>query len=142
MICLTGYDWQSGKLDPSMMNVKGGDKLLPHLIQVSINLDASGNCEDCHVNPLNDQWNKATDFPVINNDFGGRNNKYVYAATSLGSRQELPHFPFDTVVKFNTVNNSTQTWSVGTRRFIGEPIFVSKGRDEDDGYLLVVEVRN
>ncbi|XP_076944250.1 carotenoid cleavage dioxygenase 7, chloroplastic-like [Bidens hawaiensis] len=134
-----GYDWQSGKLDPSMMNVKGGDKLLPHLIQVSINLDASGNCEDCHVNPLNDQWSKATDFPVINNDFGGRNNKYVYAATSLGSRRELPHFPFDTVVKFNTVNNSTQTWSVGNRRFIGEPIFVSNGCDEDDGYLLVVE---
>ncbi|KAF9620067.1 hypothetical protein IFM89_010717 [Coptis chinensis] len=30
---------------------------------------------------------------------------------------------------------------VGNRRFIGEPIFISKGDKEDDGYLLVVEVR-
>ncbi|KAF5775572.1 putative oxidoreductase [Helianthus annuus] len=134
-----GYDWRSGKLDPSMMNADGGNKLLPHLIQVSINLDASGNCEECRVNPLNDQWDRATDFPVINHDFGGRNNTYVYAATSSGFRRELPHFPFDSVVKFNTAENTTQTWSVGTRRFIGEPIFVSKGSDEDDGYLLVVE---
>ncbi|KAF9607030.1 hypothetical protein IFM89_030803 [Coptis chinensis] len=28
---------------------------------------------------------------------------------------------------------------VGNRRFIGEPIFISKGDKEDDGYLLVVE---
>ncbi|GJT99741.1 carotenoid cleavage dioxygenase 7, chloroplastic [Tanacetum coccineum] len=135
-----GYDWQSGKLDPSMMNAgEGENKMLPHLIQVSIDMDASGNCENSCVNPLNDEWDKATDFPVINQDFGGSNNRYVYAATSLGGRRELPHFPFDTVVKFDTVKNSTQTWSVGTRRFIGEPIFVSKGSDEDDGYLLVVE---
>ncbi|KAI3504298.1 hypothetical protein L1887_32867 [Cichorium endivia] len=135
-----GYDWQSGKLDPSMMNAdKGEDKLLPRLIEVSINLDASGNCEKCSVDPLNDQWSRATDFPVINQDFSGSNNKYVYAATSSGVRRELPNFPFDTVVKFNTMKNSTQTWSVASRRFIGEPIFVSKGSGEDDGYLLVVE---
>ncbi|KAL8238496.1 hypothetical protein R6Q59_015063 [Mikania micrantha] len=134
-----GYDWQTGKLDPSMMNIQGGNKLLPHLVQVSINLDATGNCEKCCVSPLNDQWNKATDFPSINTDFGGRHNQFVYAATSLGIRRELPHFPFDTVVKFDAVKNSTQTWSVGARRFIGEPVFVSKGSDEDDGYLLVVE---
>ncbi|MFS7898008.1 putative oxidoreductase [Helianthus anomalus] len=130
---------QSGKLDPSMMNADGGNKLLPRLIQVSVNLDASGNCEECCVNLLNNQWDRVTDFPVINNNFGGRNNTYVYAATSSGFRRELPHFPFDSVVKFNTAENTTQTWSVGTRRFIGETIFVSKGSDEDDGYLLVVE---
>nr|ACY74338.1 putative more axillary branching 3 [Artemisia annua]ADB64458.1 more axillary branching 3 [Artemisia annua] len=137
---LFGYDWQSGKLDPSTMNVgKGENKMLPQLIQVSIDMDASGICEKCCVNSLNDEWDKATDFPVINQAFGGSNNTYVYAATSLGGRRELPNFPFDTVVKFDTVKNSTKTWSVGTRRFIGEPIFVSKGSDEDDGYLLVVE---
>ncbi|CAI9277888.1 unnamed protein product [Lactuca saligna] len=135
-----GYDWQSGKLDPSMMNAdKGEDQLLPRLVEVSINLDANGNCEKCCVDPLNNEWNKATDFPVINQDFSGSNNKYVYAATCSGVRRELPHFPFDTVVKFNTEKNSTQTWSVGTRRFIGEPIFISNGSNEDDGYLLVVE---
>jgi 9-cis-beta-carotene 9',10'-cleaving dioxygenase len=88
------------------------------------------------------QWSKPADFPVINPDFSGNKNKYVYAASSSGSRQTLPHFPFDMVVKLNLLDKSIHTWTVGARRFIGEPIFVPKGREEDDGYLLVVEVRN
>ncbi|KAK4738571.1 hypothetical protein R3W88_002268 [Solanum pinnatisectum] len=135
-----GYDWQSGKLDPSMMNVEEGEeKLLPHLVQVSINLDTKGNCTKCSVNDLNPQWNKAADFPAMNPEFSGRKNTYVYAATSTGSRQALPHFPFDTVVKLNTVDQSVQKWSAGRRRFIGEPVFIPRGTKEDDGYLLVVE---
>ncbi|KAG8391562.1 hypothetical protein BUALT_Bualt01G0200500 [Buddleja alternifolia] len=138
-----GYDWQSDKLDPSMMNLEEGQKkLLPHLVQVSIRLDTNGNCKTCGVNDLSDQWNKASDFPVINQEFSGAKNTYIYAATSSGSRRALPHFPFDTVVKLNTIDKSIQTWSTGRRRFIGEPIFIPKGcthGEEDDGYLLVVE---
>ncbi|KAL7609509.1 hypothetical protein Lser_V15G14171 [Lactuca serriola] len=135
-----GYDWQSGEVDPWGMNEdKGENKLSPRLIKVSIELDETGNSEKCFVNNLNDQWQQATDFPVINQEFGGNNNTYMYAAATSGVRQDLPYFPFDTVVKFNTMKNSMQTWYVGTRRFIGEPMFVSKGSDEDDGYLLVVE---
>ncbi|WRX09617.1 Carotenoid oxygenase - like 2 [Theobroma cacao] len=136
---LFGYNWQSGKLDPSIMNVKqGANELLPHLVQVSINLDADGNCQNCCVENLN-QWNKPSDFPVINPDFSGNKNEYIYAATSSGSRQTLPHFPFDMVLKLNLTTKSTFTWSAGARRFIGEPIFVPKGTEEDDGYILVVE---
>ncbi|KAI3504299.1 hypothetical protein L1887_32868 [Cichorium endivia] len=135
-----GYDWQSGRVDPWGMNVdKGENKLSARIIKVSINLDANGKCEKCCVDPLNDQWNQATDFAVINQDFGGRKNTYLYAAATSGVRQDLPHFPFDTVVKFNNLKNSTQTWSVDSRKFIGEPMFVSKGSEEDDGYILVVE---
>ncbi|GFP80922.1 carotenoid cleavage dioxygenase 7 chloroplastic [Phtheirospermum japonicum] len=136
-----GYDWQSGKLDPSMMNLeKGQEKLLPHLVQVNITLDEHGNCKRCGVNDLS-QWKKPSDFPVINQDFSGTKNTYIYASTSSGARRALPHFPFDTVVKVNTMDKSTQIWSTGKRRFIGEPIFIAKGdkKDEDDGYLLVVE---
>ncbi|CAN4125911.1 unnamed protein product [Withania somnifera] len=135
-----GYDWQSGKLDPSMMNVQQGEeKLLPHLVQVSINLDTNGNCIKRSVTDLNPQWDKAADFPAMNPEFSGRKNEYVYAATSSGSRQALPHFPFDTVVKLNTNDKSVHKWSAGRRRFIGEPVFIPKGTKEDDGYLLVVE---
>lgn len=104
-------------------------------------MDAYGTCQESSVEPLN-QWSKPADFPVINPDFSGNKNKYVYAASSSGSRQALPHFPFDMVVKLNLSDKSIHTWTVGARRFIGEPIFVPKGREEDDGYLLVVEVRN
>lgn len=91
--------------------------------------------------PLN-KWNKPSDFPVINPAFSGNKNTLIYAATSSGSRQALPHFPFDTVVKLNVSTNTNRTWSAGARRFIGEPIFVAKGVEEDDGYILVVEVKN
>ncbi|KAL3649422.1 Carotenoid cleavage dioxygenase 7, chloroplastic [Castilleja foliolosa] len=136
-----GYDWQSGKLDPSMMNLeKGQEKLLPHLVQVNITLDKDENCKRCSVNDLSN-WTKPSDFPVINQDFSGTKNTYIYSSTASGTRRALPHFPFDTIVKLNTVDKSTQTWSTGGQRFIGEPIFITKGdkKGEDDGYLLVVE---
>ncbi|CAL9006674.1 unnamed protein product [Prunus brigantina] len=136
---LFGYDWQSGKLDPSIMNINGNQsKTLPHLIQVSINLDVNGSCQRCDVEPLN-QWNKSSDFPVINPAFSGSKNTYIYAAASSGSRSALPHFPFDMVAKLNVSTKSVLTWSVGSRRFIGEPTFIPKGSEEDDGYILVVE---
>ena len=45
-------------------------------------------------------------------------------------------------MKLNVLNQFVPTWSVGHRRFISEPIFIPKGDEEDDGYLLVVEVNN
>ncbi|XP_020208676.1 carotenoid cleavage dioxygenase 7, chloroplastic [Cajanus cajan] len=137
---LFGYDWQKRKLDPSIMNVKGGNELLPHLVQVTIKLDSDYNCQECDVKPIK-KWKKASDFPATNPEFSGKKNKYLYAATTLGSRKTLPSFPFDTVVKLDLEGDSAQTWTAGSRRFIGEPIFVPKAkcRGEDDGYLLVVE---
>ncbi|KAI3876139.1 hypothetical protein MKW98_029091 [Papaver atlanticum] len=134
-----GYDWKTGKLDPSFMNARDGDENdLPHLVKVSIKLQSDGNFEECSVEALNN-WTKPTDFPAINPAFYGSNNTCIYAATSYNTRQSLPHFPFDTVVKLNLVDMSVSTWSVGSRRFIGEPVFVPKGTDEEDGYLVVIE---
>ncbi|PRQ57420.1 putative oxidoreductase [Rosa chinensis] len=136
---LFGYDWRSGKLDPSIMNLgRNHCKTLPHLVQVSINLDVHGICQRCDVEPLN-EWNKSSDFPVINPAFSGCKNNYVYAPSTSGSRSELPNFPFDMVAKLNLSTKSVDTWSAGSRRFVGEPTFVAKGSEEDDGYILVVE---
>ncbi|XP_056174048.1 carotenoid cleavage dioxygenase 7, chloroplastic-like [Syzygium oleosum] len=137
---LFGYNWQSSRLDPSIMNVKqDGKALLPHLVQVSIDVNAEGDCQKCSVESLNN-WTRPTDFPVINPDFSGRKNKYIYGGTTSGTRPALPHFPFDSVAKLNMSDKSSSTWSTGNRRFIGEPIFVPKGTgEEDDGHILVVE---
>lgn len=102
-------------------------------------MDANGICQSCGVEPLN-KWNKSSDLLVINPAFSGSKNKYIYAAAASGSRSALPNFPYDMVVKLNASTKSVDTWSVGSRRFVGEPTFIAKGSEEDDGYILVVEV--
>lgn len=113
------------------------------IIQVTVKLDVNGKCKKCSVEPLS-MWTRPSDFPVINPNFHGARHQYVYVATSSGSHQALPNFPFDTIVKLDTLNRIVQTWSTSKDKFIGEPMFVPKAMpvDEDDGYLLVVEVNN
>ncbi|TYK24708.1 carotenoid cleavage dioxygenase 7 [Cucumis melo var. makuwa] len=135
-----GYNWQTGKLDPSVMNPnETKSKQFPHLVKVCISLSKNGKCEKCSVEPLS-QWPKSSDFPIINPKFSGLKHNYLYAATSSGNRRSLPSFPFDMIVKLDAVSSTVRTWFAGNRRFVGEPVFVPKGDEEDDGYLLVVEV--
>lgn len=108
---------------------------------MKIDIDSSGNIRCCSITDLSEQWNRPADFPAINPDFSNRKNTFVYAAATSGSRRFLPHFPFDSVVKLNTSDGSVSTWSTTSRSFIGEPIFIQRGVKEDDGYVLVVEVR-
>ncbi|CAN6477946.1 unnamed protein product [Victoria cruziana] len=131
-----GYDWERSQLDPTFMNPR--QDLLPHLTQVTIRFDRDGSCKGCVMHRVA-RWTKASDFPIVNPRISGRKNNYTYAATCSGYRLPLPHFPFDTVVKFNRGTKSAATWRAGRRRFIGEPIYVPKGKSEDDGYILVVE---
>lgn len=144
--------------------VDGREAMLPHLIQVSleareantmyrrtndacmhfqvsIELDAKGTCYGCSMANLSNIWNRPADFPAINPYFSGQKNTYVYVGSSSGTRRFLPRFPFDSIVKLDLSNGSAKSWSTGDRMFVGEPIFVPKGTEEDDGYVLVVEVR-
>nr|AIF27228.1 carotenoid cleavage dioxygenase 7 [Crocus sativus] len=135
-----GYNWKTGRLDPSFMNVvESKESLLPHLVQVSIQLDKKGACHGCSIAGSSDQWNRPADFPAINAAYSGQRNSFTYAGTNSGSRRFLPHFPFDSVMKLNSSDGSVAMWSAGNRTFIGEPIYISKGEEEDDGYILVVE---
>lgn len=43
------------------------------------------------------------------------------------------------MLKLNTSDGSVSTWSTASRSFIGEPIFIQRGVEEDDGYVLVIE---
>ncbi|KAG6501773.1 carotenoid cleavage dioxygenase 7, chloroplastic-like isoform X1 [Zingiber officinale] len=135
-----GYNWHTGKLDPTFMNIiNEKEDMMPHLVQVSFELDAKGTCRSCSINDLSSRWKKPADFPTIHPSFSGQPNTYIYAASTSGRRSFLPCFPFDSVVKVNMRDGSAKSWSVVNRSFIGEPIFVPKGMEEDDGYVLVVE---
>ncbi|KAG0474368.1 hypothetical protein HPP92_014054 [Vanilla planifolia] len=135
-----GYDFQSPEFDPSVMNVVDPEKTGPHLVQVSIDLDAEGSCLGCSVANCSTQWHTFADFPVINPAHSGRQNRFLYASSTSGSRKFLPFFPPDTIAKLDLCNHSVKTWMPGKRSFVGEPLFVSRGTsEEEDGYVLVVE---
>jgi len=108
---------------------------------VSIDLDKGGACRGCSVRRLSDQWTRPADFPAINPSFANWRNRFVYAGAASGSRRFLPFFPFDSVVKVDVSDGSARLWSAVGRKFVGEPVFVpAGGREEDDGYVLLVEV--
>ncbi|XP_020587311.1 carotenoid cleavage dioxygenase 7, chloroplastic [Phalaenopsis equestris] len=137
-----GYNWRNRRLDPSFMNKsKGNETLLPHLVKISIHLDASGECRSCTIANSSSKWSWPADFPAINGAFAGQRNKFMYAGTASGTRRFLPHFPFDSVVKINCFDGTVSSWCAGRRMFIGEPIFIPKvgAVEEDDGYILTVE---
>ncbi|KAG0458948.1 hypothetical protein HPP92_022076 [Vanilla planifolia] len=138
-----GYNWQNRRLDPAFMNAaEGNEEQLPHLVKVSIELDEMGECRSCTVANSSRWWPWPADFPTINQTQAGRKNRFTYAGTASGSRRHLPHFPFDSVLKLDGDDGKVRTWWAGDRKFVGEPTFVAKGTgDEDDGYVLVVEVR-
>ena len=46
-------------------------------MQVSIQLDADGNCQKCGAEPLINKWKRSIDFPVINPAFSVNKNKYI-----------------------------------------------------------------
>ncbi|KAK9090745.1 hypothetical protein Sjap_023922 [Stephania japonica] len=136
-----GYNWRSGKLDPSFMNEgeEGEKELLPHLVKVSINFGVDGIFHKCSVDTL-EHWRRASDFPTINPSISGSKNNFIYVATSSGSNLSLPHFPFNSVAKVDINGRSISLWSARNRGFIGESIFVPKGDKEDDGYILTIEM--
>ena len=45
-------------------------------------------------------------------------------------------------MKLNVLNQFVHTWSASRQKFIGEPIFIPKGDEEEGGYFLVVELSN
>lgn len=110
-------------------------------MQVSIDLDKRGTCRGCSVSRLSDQWTRPADFPAINPNFANRRSRFIYTGGASGSRRFLPHFPFDSVVKVDTADGSARLWCTEGRKFVGEPVFVPTGGREDDGYVLLVEVR-
>ncbi|XP_010692117.1 carotenoid cleavage dioxygenase 7, chloroplastic isoform X2 [Beta vulgaris subsp. vulgaris] len=135
-----GYNWQNDILDPSIMNCKEGkDQTLPHLVEISIKINRNKRSQECSVACIKKQA-KSSDFPIINPQCSGYKHRYVYAAASSGSHQTLSHFPFDSILKFDNLTKRVSIWSPGSRRFVGEPMFVSKRSFvEDNGYLLVIE---
>ncbi len=78
-----------------------------------------------------------TEFPVINNLYQGRRNRYSYHVLFPYGGREEPRFPG--LVKYDLQTGGYIAYSAGPRYFYNEPGFAPRDHatSEDDGYLVV-----
>jgi len=78
----------------------------------------------------------ASDFPSLNQQKLGRQNRYAYTAKM--SSEQRPAFVFDGLLKYDFTNNSSQEYNLGSGCYCGEAVFVSHPNSsaEDHGWLL------
>jgi carotenoid cleavage dioxygenase-like enzyme len=73
--------------------------------------------------------------PTVSRARYGQRHRYVYCATPGGSAAAnfLHHHA---VARIDTEAGTHAMWDFGPRSFVGQPAFVARGSDEDDGWLL------
>ena len=80
------------------------------------------------------------DFPIINEAFKTKKNRYLYAA-KLGPENDL--MAMSGTSKYDKENDTLLTYETNKNELFGEPIYVQgKNFTEDDGYLLVPGFNN
>lgn len=78
---------------------------------------------------------RSCEFPAIHPTHEGRSYRYVYLSAA---DQPGPNAPHQAILKRNIETGETQMWSAAPRGFVGEPIFVARSEQEDDGWILVL----
>lgn len=78
----------------------------------------------------------ASEFPSLNQQWIGQQNRYGYAARMVPG--QTPLFTFDGLLKYDFTSGCSQLHEWGRGRYGGEAVFVPRpdGIQEDDGWLL------
>ncbi|MBW4605858.1 MAG: carotenoid oxygenase family protein [Hassallia sp. WJT32-NPBG1] len=78
----------------------------------------------------------ALEFPSLNQQWVGKQNRYGYAATMVSG--QIPLFTFDGLLKYDFVKGKSQSHKFKPGCYGGEAVFVPRpsGVQEDDGWLL------
>lgn len=78
----------------------------------------------------------ASEFPSLNQQWIGQQNRYGYAARMVPG--QIPLFTFDGLLKYDFTSGYSQSHEFGLGRYGGEAVFVPRadGVQEDDGWLL------
>jgi carotenoid cleavage dioxygenase len=77
---------------------------------------------------------RRSDFPRVNEQYLGRPTRYGYTARLAPDPMPL----FDSLIKYDLSNGSSQTHEFGAGRYGGEAVFVPRpgANAEDDGWLV------
>lgn len=76
---------------------------------------------------------RSVEFPAIHPGYVGSEHRYVYLATV---HQGSGSAPLQGITKLDTHTHQSQIHSFAPFGFVGEPIFVPSGSEEDEGWLL------
>lgn len=78
----------------------------------------------------------ASEFPSLNQQWIGQQNRYGYTARMVPG--QIPLFTFDGLLKYDFTSGYSQSHEFGLGRYGGEAVFVPRadGVQEDDGWLL------
>jgi carotenoid cleavage dioxygenase-like enzyme len=102
---------------------------LPRLYQWRMNMKTGEVAEKL----LDAEW--GSEFPRINENYMGIRNQYSYNGRMPKTAGGLG---FDGIIKYDLVNETSQHFVYGDKRYGGEPIFAPKagGTDEDEGWVI------
>jgi carotenoid cleavage dioxygenase-like enzyme len=80
--------------------------------------------------------NLPSEFPSLNQQWLGRQNRYGYTARMVS--EQTPLFTFDGLLKYDFASGYSQFHEFGSDRYGGEAVFVPRPNSvkEDDGWLL------
>lgn len=83
-----------------------------------------------------DDW--PSEFPTLNQQWLGRQNRYGYTAKMASD--QTPMFTFDGLLKYDFTKGYSQLHEFGSNRYGGEAVFVPRpdSVEEDDGWLLTL----
>lgn len=123
---------RSNKMGSLTAESTGESKLedRPKMYQWRLNMKTGAVAERV----LDAEW--ASEFPRINENYMGLRNQYCYNGRMPKDSKDA--LGFDGIIKYDLVNESSQHFEYGPRRFGGEPIFAPRkgGTNEDDGWVI------
>lgn len=78
---------------------------------------------------------RSCEFPAIHPSHEGRPYRYVFL---IGAEQTEGNAPHQAIIKRDLAEGTSHLWSAAPRGFVGEPIFVPRSEQEDDGWVLTL----
>lgn len=81
-------------------------------------------------------FDRSCEFPCLNPNYVGKAYRYLYLGAVAPEIPPTSNGPLQAIVKVDVTTGNYLMHSFAPRGFIGEPVFIPRGTEEDDGWLI------